>query len=264
DTTAVRTRYIGLGGRGDFGGDEVTRAVMTLLRDRIADALQRRVIVLDPGAGRTARLLGIPLVADGEPLRAGGHGAAHLYQLGRKNWDALWKIAELMKMDLCDLASRAPHGPPGQTDGQDPADPTAMRPLSSTDFSLEAAVEEEERQLLARQGEDRHPVLDRLRPRLAEIDCRVLVQPGPREGVGPYEEIWALDRVLDPFDADSRDAFFKELRFALEEACDYPLEDIFETNGGQRYTVRERVEDTVRELRAQCDDHGLGPDIIVL
>ena len=31
DTTAVRTRYIDLGGRGDFGGDDVTRAVMTLL-----------------------------------------------------------------------------------------------------------------------------------------------------------------------------------------------------------------------------------------
>lgn len=262
DTTAVQTRYIGLGGRGDFGGDEVTRAVMTLLRDRVADALQRRVVVLDPVTHRSARLLGIPLVADGEPLRTGGQGAAHLYQLGRKNWDALWKIAELIKMDLCDTGVRPAGTSPRPQHGV-PTDDGAP-PLTLSDFSLAAAVEEEEQLHLQRQGDDRHPVVERLRPRLAEIDCRVLVQPGHGEAAVAREEIWTLDRALDPLDADTRDAFFKELHFTLDEACDFPLEDIFETNAGQRYTVRERVEDTVRELRVQCDDHGIAPDIIVL
>jgi hypothetical protein len=254
DMTEASTRYIGLGGRGDFGGDDVTRAVMTLLRDRIADALQRRTIVLDPLTGRSARLLQLPLVADGEPLRA-GRGAAHLHQLGRKNWDALWKIAELVKIDLCDAAEANPA-----------ARARATRPpsLGDTDFgsSLADSLEEDER--LRQLGDDRHAVMERLRPRLAEIACRVLLQPGPGEMAPPAEDEWTLDAVLDPLDADDRDAFFRELRFTLEEACDYPLEDIFETNAGQRYSVRQRVEDTVREVRAQCDDRQIAPDIIVL
>jgi hypothetical protein len=106
--------------------------------------------------------------------------------------------------------------------------------------------------------------MDRLRPRLAEIACRVLIQPGPGADVAPAEDEWTLDAVLDPLDADEREAFFRELRFTLDEACDYPLEDIFETNAGQRYTVRQRVEDTVRELQAQCADQGIRPDILVL
>jgi hypothetical protein len=256
DMTRASTHYIGLGGRGDFGGDDVTRAVMTLLRDRIADALQRRVITLDPLTGRSARLLQMPLVADGEPLRA-GRGAAHLHQLGRKNWDALWKIAELIKIDLCDAAdaslaaTRAGH-------------PTRPPSAGDTDFGSSLAQSLEEDEHLRQLADDRHAVMERLRPRLAEIACRVLIQPGPGEAALPAEDEWALDVVLDPLDADDRDAFFRELRFTLDEACDYPLEDIFETNAGQRYSVRQRVEDTVRELRAQCDDRKINPNIIVL
>src|SRR5262249_18683211 len=145
----------------------------------VADALQRRVIVLDPAAQRTARLMAIPLVADGEPLRSAGHGAAHLYQLGRKNWDALWKIAELIKMDLCDATPR-PAGAAGSAPGLPTADDGGLLPISTGEFSLAAAVEEEEQHFL-RAGEERHPVIDRLRPRLAEIDCRVTVQPGQGE-----------------------------------------------------------------------------------
>ncbi len=262
DMTAVRTRYIGLGGRGDFGGDDVTRAVMTLLRDRIADALQRRRLVLDPASGRSVRLLQLPLVADGEPLRAGGRGAAHVYQLGRKNWDALWKIAELVKIDLCDQADvDLAAGARGRLTMT--VSPNRPPSAGDTDFglSLVDSLEEDER---ARPGEDRHPAADRLRPRLGEIACRVLVQPGADEPGVPAEDEWTLDEVLDPLDADDREGFFRELRFSLEEACDYPLEDIFETNAGQRYTVRQRVEDTVRELQAQCADGGIRPDIIVL
>jgi hypothetical protein len=259
DMTAVRTRYLGLGGRGDFGGDDVTRAVMTLLRDHVADALQRRSIVLDTATGRTVRLLQIPLLADGEPLRAGGRGAAHLHQLGRRNWDALWKIAELVKIDLCDAADAAPPAVPGGR-------PTALTPRrpGDTDFGLSLVDSLEEDEQFARGADERPVVVDRLRPRLAEIACRVLIQPGPGEALAPVEDEWTLDAVLDPLDADERDAFFRELRFTLDEACDYPLEDIFETNAGQRYTVRQRVEDTVRELQAQCADHGIRPDIIVL
>src|SRR5205085_2556583 len=116
------------------------------------------------------------------------------------------------------------------------------RPPSAadTDFglSLVDSLEEDER---ARPGDDRHPVTDRLRPRLGEIACRVLVQPGAGESGAPAEDEWTLDELLDPLDADDREAFFRELRFTLDEACDYPLEDIFETNAGQRYTVRQRV-----------------------
>jgi hypothetical protein len=261
DTTAVRTRYIGLGGRGDFGGDDVTRAVMTLLRDHVADALQRRTIVLDSAAGKTVRLLQLPLVADGEPLRAGGRGAAHLYQLGRKNWDALWKIAELIKIDLCDAADFAQAAAGGKPTVYAPRRPLAA---GDTDFGLSLVDSLEEDERTRPPGDDRHAVMDRLRPRLAEIACRVLIQPGPGEAAAPVEDEWTLDAVLDPLDADDRDAFFRELRFTLDETCDYPLEDIFETNAGQRYTVRHRVEDTVRELQAQCADQGIKPDIIVL
>jgi hypothetical protein len=64
--------------------------------------------------------------------------------------------------------------------------------------------------------------------------------------------------------------FYGELRFTLDEACGYPLPDLDRTNRGQPVTVRDRVEDTVKELRWQCDDatQALGrpvePALIVL
>src|SRR5207302_1768899 len=56
----MRTRYIGLGGRGDFGGDDVTRAVMSCLHQRIVAALHRRPL-LDTKTGRPLRLLDLPV-----------------------------------------------------------------------------------------------------------------------------------------------------------------------------------------------------------
>ena len=41
------------------------------------------------------------------------------------------------------------------------------------------------------------PVTDRLRPRLADLLCRVLIQPGPAEGGPAVEVLWTLDAVLD-------------------------------------------------------------------
>ncbi len=263
DASKMRTEYIGLGGRGDFGGDDVTRAVMSCLHQRIGAALQRRPL-LDTKTGRPLRLLDLPVRPDGEPLRAGDRAAAHWYGLGRKNWDALWKIAELIKIDLC-VETAAAAAPPPAPAPQAPPAVTALSGASLSgapgDFSLESYVEEEERQL--QQAGENHPVTDRLKPRLAEISCRVQLDPGPGD-VGATEAERQLDKVLDSLDGDSRNAFFRELRFTLDEACDHPLDDVYETNGGERYTVRQRVDDTVRELEAQCRNHNIKPDIIVL
>src|SRR5262249_54959642 len=102
------------------------------------------------------------------------------------------------------------------------------------------------------------------KPRLADLSCHVAIQPGPGEMIGPEDVIWTLDAVLDPLDADDRDNFFRELGFTLNDVCTYELDDVYETNAGRPYAVRQRVEDTVRELVEQCRDRGVKPDVIVL
>ena len=250
----LSTRYVGLGGRSDFGGDDVTRAVMGCLRDRITMALRRRTILLDTTTGRTARLVELPLVPDGAPLRGDLNGSTSAYQLGRKNWDALWKIAELIKIDLCAAEALAPARPSSRLGGASGGD---------SDFGAALALQVEEAEQILREA-DRHPAVNQLRPRLADISCHVAIQPGPGEVIGPEDVVWTLDAVLDPLDADDRDNFFRELGFTLNDVCTYELEDVYETNGGRPYTVRQRVEDTVRELVEQCRDRGVKPDVIVL
>jgi hypothetical protein len=262
DVSALRTRFVGIGGRNDFGGDDVTRAVMTRLRDRITDALQRRPVVLDTRTQKSARLLEIPLVADGEPLRGDTRGAAPWHQLGRKNWDALWRVAELVKIDLCERESAAlAPAPAPRKETALVAGPAAGGDVDFGDSLIDLIEDEERRQ---HEADGRHPAVDRLAPRLGEIACRVLIEPGPGEGGQAVEVVWTLDSVLDPLDLDARNAFFAELRLTLDEACDWPLDDLFETNGGRRYTVRQRVEETVRELKEQCQDRQVEPHVIVL
>ena len=55
-----------------------------------------------------------------------------------------------------------------------------------------------------------------------------------------------------------------ELEFSLKDACDHKLEDIEGTNNRQEFTVRERVQDTIEELKWQCQTRGVRPDVIVL
>jgi hypothetical protein len=98
----LATRYVGIGGRPDFGGDDVTRAVLMLLRDKLMTALRRRDLFKGP------RVLDIPLVADGEPLRDSRREGVVWYQVGRGNWDVLWTVAEFVKKELCN--ARAPGG----------------------------------------------------------------------------------------------------------------------------------------------------------
>ena len=70
-------------------------------------------------------------------------------------------------------------------------------------------------------------------------------------------------------DSAARTGFGPKLRSRKDGAA-IPLDDLDNTNQGRRYTVRERVDDTIRELRWQCDDAArvLGrpvePEIIVL
>ena len=209
-------------------------------------------------------------MADGEPLRE--QAAREIWptatELGRRNWDALWKIAELIKMDLCEAEADATPPPPPPR----PATAARLTGLADDftltvdeDSSFESAISSAFEQEQAGEGEQgRSPVLERLRPRLADLQCRVIIQPGPAEGGTPVEVVWNLDAVLDPLEIDDRNAFFEELHFTLNQACEFPLEDLHGTSHGQRYNVRQRVEDTVRELQWQCNQQQVRPHIIVL
>jgi hypothetical protein len=262
----LRTRYVAVGGRADFGGDDVTRAVLLLLHDRLGAALQRRSIVLDDHTLKSARVQEIPLAADGEAPRDGGPGAAHRHHLGRRNWDALWRVAELIKTDLCAAAAEAPPAPP-------PRPPTAARVTGlADDFTLtvdddpsfESAIASAFEQEQGGATAASSPLAERLRPSLAEVQCRVLIVPGPAEGGAPVEVVWGLDAVLEPLDDADRRALFEELQFTLDHACEYPLDDAHGTSHGARYNVRQRVEETVRELHWHCNLQGVRPHVAVL
>jgi hypothetical protein len=265
DPAGLRTRFLGVGGRGDFGGDDVTRAVLLLLHDRLSAALERRTVVLDDRTQKSARVQELPLTADGTPLRGDGPGAAHRHQLGRRNWEVLWEVAELIKIDLCEAEPDPAPAPPPP-----PRQPTAARvtgladdfTLTVEDPSFESAIASAFEQEQHGAGDVAPTVAARLRPRLAELHCRVLIQPGPVEGGAPVEVVWGLDAVLDPLEPHERDALLGELPFSLEHACEYPLEDPHGT--GQRYNVRQRVEDVVRELQWLCGQHQVQPHVAVL
>ncbi len=96
----LRTRYVGLGGLKDFGGDEVTRATMMLLRERIAEAFRGIPLELrGKPKGTRAWLDEVPLSDDvGDGHRQG----IEQYLMGRENWAKLWQIAEQIKFALCD------------------------------------------------------------------------------------------------------------------------------------------------------------------
>jgi hypothetical protein len=206
------SRFVGIGGRADFGGDDVTRAVMLLLHERLTAALKRREIVLPLVGDKKLRLAEIPLVADGEPLGGSDAGAPYRHTLGRANWDALWQVSERIKCDVCDAyRAGAPPAPGG--------------PMHRTAVA--------------------NPFQKHLRDSLTQIQCYLEGLEMPR----------GLDHVLDGIKPDAdQERLYEEVRFTLDQACDHPLDDRTQSNHGRPYTVRERIEDTVKELRWQCDN----------
>ena len=101
ETADVRTRYIGIGGREDFGGDEVTRAVMMLLHQRLTAALHKldgRISLNEKMP--EASVQEVPMVPDGVTAQGNDARAAHRARWGRQNWEILWKIAEEAKVQL--------------------------------------------------------------------------------------------------------------------------------------------------------------------
>jgi hypothetical protein len=93
----LTTRYIGIGGTNDFGGDEVTRATVLLLRDRI-----NRVLA-DTSTGVPYEL---PLRRGGDPPDAATSTARRTNDVERglaalRNWERLRESAEEIKRRLC-------------------------------------------------------------------------------------------------------------------------------------------------------------------
>jgi hypothetical protein len=269
-TRELCTDYVGIGGRGDFGGDDVTRAVMLLLHQQLTAALRGRTIVLDPAGAQTARLKEIPLVADGEELR---DGDGDKYKQGRKNWDALWKAAEAIKIDLCGqpgapagAAGPEPQPPMGQvldtppparhTDfGEGLLEQTLAEPAPEADPGNAWEIEAPTGGLSLPADSAPNPMRRHLLEHVGDVTCQVQLPAGS-------EQALSLENVLrhlhDP------DHFYRGLLFTLEDVCKHPLPDTRGQGGGRRFTVRERVEDTVEELIWQCRDRGIWPHIIVL
>jgi hypothetical protein len=207
----VRTRYVGIGGREDFGGDEVTRAVMMLLHQRLQQALKNLSLTIEEG-GRSvpAQLQEIPMVPDGVSLEDTGRDAALRAHWGRKNWETLWRIAEHTKVSLC----------AGKDRGAD--------------------------------------LVGRLSADGDSIWCRLASRQAPRA-----EATVTLEAVLNAPGVSLED-LARDINFTLEQAWTHPLEDIDGSNGGRPFTVEERINDTIEELKWQCARAQILPQVVVL
>jgi len=84
----LQTRLIGVGGRPDFGGDDITRGIVRLLGDRIAKYLKSQV------STHEFRIL-FSAESDRDNLPLAWNNAA------RQNAERLWSFAETIKRDLC-------------------------------------------------------------------------------------------------------------------------------------------------------------------
>ncbi len=210
----VRTRYIGVGGREDFGGDDATRAVMQMLRKKLTSALEKHEIEINLPGGRKvkARLKEIPLVPYHVSLEGTGADAASRAQRGQANWETLWRIAEAVKSH--------------------------------------SAAEE------ATTGSN---VYRRLAEENDKIHCVVLTP-----GCSPPEEIVTLDKILAGCSEKVIQAISSDLSFPLADAWKEPLEDLHHTVGGREFTVERRVDDTIEELKWQCQRAGVKPSVVVL
>ncbi|MCE9564365.1 MAG: hypothetical protein K8U57_20200 [Planctomycetes bacterium] len=103
----LTTRYLGIGGTNDFGGDEVTRATVLLLRDRI------NAVLADPT--REGIRYELPIRRGGDPPEP-SDGPRKPGELRRgidalRNWEQLRQMAEDIKRQLC--------RPPGESESSD-------------------------------------------------------------------------------------------------------------------------------------------------
>src|SRR5262249_54046810 len=93
-----------------------------------------------------------------------------------------------------------------------------------------------------------NPMRRHLLEHVGDVTCQVQLPAGT-------EQALSLENVLrhlhDP------DPFYRDLLFTLDDVCKHPLPDTQRQSGGRRFTVRERVEDTVEELIWQCRDRGI-------
>jgi len=99
-----RSEYLGIGGNSCFGGDNVTRAFMECLIDRIAEALKARSL----DAASYLKCIPSPVQKDSCDQ-----------QFMRRNYQLLWEIAERVKLYQCRHAA-----------GSEP-DPAELEALSS-------------------------------------------------------------------------------------------------------------------------------------
>jgi hypothetical protein len=75
-----------------------------------------------------------------------------------------------------------------------------------------------------------------------------------------------LDTVLKSHDDRSFD-LAGEINFTLAQAWEYPLatrDDLVDSGGTDQFTVQQRIEDTIGELKWQCDQANIQPDVVVL
>ncbi len=94
DDDRLTTTLVGVGGRPDFGGDDITRAVVRLLRDRMSGAL----------AGIPSTELPVLLAEEGDRTdRPPAWNTA-----ARQNAERLWRRAEEIKRGLCRPDADAP------------------------------------------------------------------------------------------------------------------------------------------------------------
>ncbi len=213
ETADVRTRYVGIGGREDFGGDEVTRAVMMLLHDKLTTALFKlkcKIAVADKSVAAT--LLEVPMVPDGAQVQGTDAQSAHRARWGRQNWEKLWEIAERAKVELS-------HNPDGTN------------------------------------------IASLLLPSADSILCRMVEAGGQ-----PLDDPVKLDTVLKSHDDRSFD-LAREINFTLAQAWEHPLatrDDLVDTGNVDQFTVQKRIEDTIGELKWQCEQAEIQPDVVVL
>ena len=122
-TPRYTTKYLGIGGNDEFGGDDVTFVVFELLKQRIKRALERAGLPADT----CLSCIPSPIEKDREdPER-------------RRNYEVLWDVAERIKIFRCtnpnpDHASPIPNHPKG--DGQSgilvPINTTTLAPKTNT------------------------------------------------------------------------------------------------------------------------------------
>lgn len=186
------TEYLGIGGHPAFGGDNVTLAVMELLKKRIGDALD------------DARLPGdqclkcVPSPTDKDIVDA----------QRRHNYSVLWEVSEAIKVFQCRHAAQAP------TDAE----------------SLEFAT--------------------KIQIRLVHD---LLLDPS---SAGTLQRDAAVQAAMK--------AMIDQDRFliGLAEIYDHEIEHDL-THGAENYTIRQRVEHSVGELKQFAAKHQVKIDFVV-